>query len=78
MGPRGRLGHLEGQENFDTLRFNASNINERIELSANGPRLRLTRDVATIVMDIAASRRSPCSRSAAPTATTVNDLRAPT
>ncbi len=43
---------LEGQENLDTLRFNASNINERIELSANGPRLRLTRDVAAIVMDI--------------------------
>jgi hypothetical protein len=42
---------VEGQGGHDTLAFNGSNIGERIELSANGPRLRLTRDVASIVMD---------------------------
>ena len=35
----------------DTLIFNGSNINENIALSANGQRLRLTRDVANITLD---------------------------
>ena len=65
---------LEGQENLDTLRFNGSNINERIELSANGPRLRLTRDIATIVMDSPASRPSTCVSLGGADTTTVNDL----
>ena len=65
---------LEGQENFDTLRFNASNINERIELSANGPRLRLTRDVATIVMDIAGVEAVNVVSLGGADTTTVNDL----
>jgi Ca2+-binding RTX toxin-like protein len=33
------------------MQFNGSNIGEKIDLSANGPRLRLTRDVAAITMD---------------------------
>ena len=32
--------------------FNGSNINERMEVSANGQRVRFTRDVASIVMDL--------------------------
>ena len=31
--------------------FNGANVNERIDLSANGPRLRLFRDVGAITMD---------------------------
>jgi len=42
---------VEGQAGFDTMVFNGANINERIDLSANGSRLRLTRDVANITMD---------------------------
>ena len=42
---------IEGQGGSDTLIFNGSNINENIGLSANGQRLRLTRDVANIVLD---------------------------
>jgi len=42
---------LEGQEGTDTLVFNGANVNERFELSPNGPRLLLTRDVANVVMD---------------------------
>lgn len=42
---------LEGQEGIDTLRFNGSNVNESIALSANGARVLLTRDVAAIVLD---------------------------
>jgi Ca2+-binding RTX toxin-like protein len=43
---------VEGQAGFDTLQFNGANVNENINLSANGSRLRLTRDVANIVMDV--------------------------
>ena len=42
---------IEGQGGKDTLVFNGSNIAENIALSANGQRLRLTRDVANIVLD---------------------------
>jgi Ca2+-binding RTX toxin-like protein len=43
---------VEGQDDVDTLVFNGANIGEKIELSANGQRLRLTRDIANIVMDV--------------------------
>src|SRR5215217_4838799 len=42
---------IEGQGDHDRLQFNGSNIGEKIELSANAGRLRLTRDVGAIVMD---------------------------
>jgi Ca2+-binding RTX toxin-like protein len=43
---------LEGQGGADTLAFNGSNIAENIDLSANGPRLRLTRNIGTVSMDV--------------------------
>jgi Ca2+-binding RTX toxin-like protein len=43
---------VEGQDGTDTLQFNGANIAEKIDLSANGSRLRFTRDVANIVMDV--------------------------
>ncbi len=43
---------VEGQAGTDALRFNGSGANETITLSANGSRLRLTRDVGNIVMDL--------------------------
>src|SRR5262249_28999648 len=36
----------------DTLQFNGANIDEKMDLTANGSRLRLTRDVANITMDV--------------------------
>ncbi len=42
---------IEGQGGYDTMLFNGANINENIVLSANGQRLRFTRDVANIIMD---------------------------
>src|SRR5262245_57177996 len=48
---------VEGQDGADTLQFNGANIAERIELSANGSRLRFTRDVATITMDVNGTER---------------------
>jgi Ca2+-binding RTX toxin-like protein len=43
---------IEGQGGTDTLVFNASNASEIIDLSTNGARFRLTRNVAAIVMDV--------------------------
>ena len=43
---------IEGQDGTDAMRFNGSNINERMQASANGNRVRFTRDVANIVMDL--------------------------
>jgi RTX calcium-binding nonapeptide repeat (4 copies) len=43
---------VEGQGGDDQLDFNGSNAAEKIELSANGSRLRLVRDVASITMDM--------------------------
>ena len=42
---------MEGQSGNDSLVFNGANISETIDVSANGARLRFTRDVANIVMD---------------------------
>jgi Ca2+-binding RTX toxin-like protein len=43
---------VEGQEGHDTMVFNGTNTNDRIEVSANGQRARLTRDVGNITMDM--------------------------
>lgn len=42
---------VEGQDGNDTMLFNGANVSEKIDLSANGHRLRMTRDVGNIVMD---------------------------
>ena len=44
---------VEGQDGKDTMQFNGANINERFEVSANGVRVRFTRDIGTITMDLA-------------------------
>jgi Ca2+-binding RTX toxin-like protein len=43
---------VEGQLGIDTLEFNGANVSEKIDISANGSRARLTRDVANITMDL--------------------------
>src|SRR4029453_18179751 len=42
---------IEGQQGTDRMLFNGANIAEKIELSANGNRLRFVRDIAGITMD---------------------------
>src|SRR5258706_13663926 len=49
--PRDASDIVEGQDGFDTLVFNGANANENIDLSANGSRLRLFRDVGNVTMD---------------------------
>jgi Ca2+-binding RTX toxin-like protein len=43
---------LEGQDGFDTMRFNGANVAENIDVSANGGRVRFFRDIANVVMDL--------------------------
>jgi Ca2+-binding RTX toxin-like protein len=43
---------VDGGNGFDTLVFNGANVNEKIDISANGSRARFTRDVANITMDL--------------------------
>jgi Ca2+-binding RTX toxin-like protein len=43
---------LEGQAGTDAMNFNGSNAGEKIDVSANGSRVRLTRDIAAITMDL--------------------------
>jgi hypothetical protein len=43
---------VEGQGGIDSMVFNGSGDAEQFELSANGPRLRLTRDLGNIAMDV--------------------------
>ena len=43
---------IEGQDGFDTMLFNGANIAERVDIAANGGRVRFTRDIASVVMDL--------------------------
>jgi hypothetical protein len=43
---------VEGQDGTDTLVFNGSNADERMEVSPNGPRVRLVPNVGAITMDL--------------------------
>jgi hypothetical protein len=44
---------LEGEDDFDTLRFTGANAAEIIEITATGARARLTRNIASVVTDLA-------------------------
>ena len=48
---------VEGQDGADTLDFNGANIGEEIDVAANGSRVRFTRNVASIVMDVNGTER---------------------
>jgi len=43
---------VEGGDGTDRMVFNGANISEIFDMSANGDRLRLTRNIGTIVMDV--------------------------
>ena len=67
---------IEGQDGIDTMRFNGANIAEQVDLSANGRRLRFTRDVANITMDTAGVERVDFNALGGADLVTVNDLTA--
>jgi Ca2+-binding RTX toxin-like protein len=65
---------VEGQGGNDTLLFNGANINERIDISANGSRVRFTRDVANITMDLNDVEQITFTARGGVDTITVNDL----
>jgi hypothetical protein len=42
---------IEGQSGSDRLDFNGSNASENVSVAANGPRVRLDRDIASVALD---------------------------
>jgi Ca2+-binding RTX toxin-like protein len=65
---------VEGQAGTDTLVFNGSNVGERIDISANGARARLFRDVAAVTMDMAGIEHIQLATLGGADTVTVNDL----
>ncbi len=65
---------VEGQDGTDTMLFNGSAANEIFDASANGQRLRFTRNVANIVMDLNDVEAVDLNTLGGTDTTTVNDL----
>src|SRR5215467_13081740 len=65
---------VEGQAGTDTLRFNGANIDEKIDISANGSRARLTRDVGNVTMDLNGVEHIEVNARGGADTITVNDL----
>ena len=65
---------VEGQSGTDTMVFNGANVNEHIDLSANGSRLRLFRDVANITMDTEGVEKVDINTLGGTDTVTANDL----
>jgi Ca2+-binding RTX toxin-like protein len=65
---------VEGQDGTDTMQFNGANVNERIDLSANGNRLRLFRDVGNVTMDTNDVEQVNIAALGGTDSVTVNDL----
>ena len=65
---------VEGQDGLDTMRFNGSNTGELFDISANGSRVRFTRNVGSIVMDLDDVERIEVNALGAADQTTLNDV----
>ena len=65
---------IEGQNGKDTLVFNGAGIAEKVDLSANGHRLRFFRDIANITMDTNGVEQVDFNALGGADVVTVNDL----
>ena len=65
---------VEGQDGTDTMIFNGANIAEKFDLSANGNRLKFTRDAGNITMDTAGVERVDVNALGGADTVTINDL----
>src|SRR5262249_49572400 len=65
---------VDGQAGNDTMQFNGANIDEKIDLSANGSHLRFTRDVGTITMDVSGTEQVNFTARGGLDTVTVNNL----
>jgi Ca2+-binding RTX toxin-like protein len=74
-GPGDGSDVVEGGAGRDTMAIDGSAIGEQFELSANAGRLRLTRDIATITMDVDDVETIELRTLGGPDRITVNDMR---
>lgn len=65
---------VEGQDGFDTLLFNGANVAEAFDVSANGGRVRLFRNVANVTMDLNGVERLNLNALGGADTITINDL----
>ena len=65
---------VEGQDGFDTLLFNGANVNENINISANGTRVPFFRDVGNVTMDLNSIERIQIAALGGADNIMVNDL----
>jgi Ca2+-binding RTX toxin-like protein len=65
---------VEGEGGHDTMLFNGANINEHIDISANGARVRFFRDIANVTMDLNGVERIVFNALGGSDTVTVNDL----
>jgi Ca2+-binding RTX toxin-like protein len=65
---------VEGQAGNDTLLLNGANINENIDISSNGSRARLTRDIGNVTMDLNGVEHIDVNARGGADTVTVNDL----
>jgi Ca2+-binding RTX toxin-like protein len=65
---------IEGQDGADRMLFNGANVAEKIELSANGNRLKFVRDIAGITMDTQGVERVDFNALGGADQVTINDL----
>ncbi len=65
---------VDGQSGNDTMLFNGSNAAENFDISANGSRVRLFRDVADITMDLGGIENLALNTFGSADNVTVNDL----
>src|SRR5258708_40078612 len=65
---------VDGGAGNDTLVFNGANIDEKIDISANGSRVRLTRAIGTVVMDVNGTETLDVNTRGGADTVTANDL----
>ena len=65
---------VEGQAGADTLAFKGSDVNENIDITANGSRARLSRDIGNVVMDLNGVEHIQLAAMEGADTMTVNDL----
>jgi Ca2+-binding RTX toxin-like protein len=65
---------VEGQAGTDTMVFNGANISENMGISANGGRVRFTRDIAAITMDLDDVERIDVNALGGADTVTINDM----
>ena len=65
---------VEGQEGIDAMIFNGADVNEKVDISANGTRVRFARDAGNIVMDLNGLEQIDFNALGGADTVTVNDL----